>query len=202
MHKRNGLPPMLLFVALCGAVFIGCLAFYPWSSDQPTGRVDANDGDPYYFVPAPTPEPVGQFVLSLDLPELDADQAYWLKKARVVASCPLCVAVDQPPIPTLADNPNNYTVWLALIYTESRYQPWAVSEIGCYGLGQLCGALQSPDTDASPELNLYVSAQEFARLLDANHGDVMETIRNYKGVTTWDTHDQANSVWSYIRVGQ
>ena len=150
--------------------------------------------------PAPTatsvPKPLS---LVLSLPDLDPDQQYWFHRAQIVSLCPSCAGLDMPAI---SMSQNALTVWLALIWTESRYQPWAVSSSGCYGLGQLCGSLETADTDADPVLNLYVSLREFSRLLGETDGEIMEALKSYKGVTTWDTESQANSVWSYIRVGE
>lgn len=206
--KNQGIPPAVTLFAIAALVAAGMLLMWARGNDpqpaeaaQPTGTIWPDDGSASPMVV--TPEAVTerpQLRLELDLPELDPDQAYWLQKARVVAVCPLCASVDQPAIEV---DPNTLTVWLALLWTESRYQPWVESDIGCcYGLGQLGFSLRTAETDASPELNLYVSLQEFARLVEANDGDLMESVRNYKGVTTWDTESQANSVWSYIRIGQ
>ena len=189
----------LLALALCVALLAGfsqrvddsarCRAI-PASAPckgEATGSVDALDGDPAIFVPSPTPQPKPlSLTLDLALPDLDQDQAYWYRQAQIVA------------LGTF-DSQNVRTVWLALIWTESRYSPWAVSEIGCVGLGQLCFSLHTPETESDPVANLIASAREFARLVDAN-GDIMESLRNYKGVQTWDTMDQANSVWTYIRI--
>lgn len=213
----------LLAIAVgAGFILVGAMLGWPGArhhsadnianiSTSPTGTVDAADGDPAMAVPVDANSNLNAVAvdtsrspslrLQLALPDLDPDQSYWLRKARVVARCPLCVAVDKPPIPQLADNDNAYAVWLALIWTESRFQPWAVSSIGCQGLGQLCYALESPDTDALPELNLYTSAQEFARLMDANGGDYMAVVRSYKGVTTSDTTWQANSIFDVLKLG-
>jgi len=178
----------LLALALCVALVAGF-------SQRPahTGSVNALDGDPAIFVPSPTPQSSTErrqlsLTLDLDLPELDQDQAYWYRQAQIVA------------LGTF-DSQNVRTVWLALIWTESRYSPWAVSEIGCVGLGQLCFSLHTPETESDPVANLIASAREFARLVDVNDGSLVESIRNYKGSTTPDTSWQANSVFDVIRIG-
>lgn len=151
----------------------------------------------------PTPSPTPALKLTLALPDMDQEQRYWAWKAAAVAVCPKCIAVDREPIPALRDNDDAYVVWRALIWTESKYRPWAVNESsGACGLGQLLSThLANELTCAIPELNLYASAAEFARLLDVNGGDIMQALRSYKGVASADTTWQANAVFDVIAVG-
>jgi len=156
----------------------------------------AEIGEPAMVTPVPAPT-VRPLTLALTLPELTPDQRYWFHVAQVVPLCPLCAGVDQPPVP-LSDNA--LIVFLALVWTESRYQPWETSSAGCYGLGQLCGDLRTADTDANPALNLYMAAREWARLVAQRGGDYSGALMDYKGITTPDTMWQAESVWAMVRI--
>jgi len=186
----SGALPAFAAISIALAVVVGAMCAFP----QEPKRGGVSPEGP--AVVTPTTAPRQSLSLALDLPELDADQAYWLRKAQIVTTCPLCAAVDAPPIELDA---NARTAWLALIWTESRYSPWAVSEIGCYGLGQLCGDLKTQETDERPEWNLYVSAREFARLV-ATSADLNEAVASYKGSTSSDTKWQADTVWAYVRI--
>lgn len=195
-RTHNQGPIWLLALLVAVGLAIG-LAAYQERGHSPKHQGGVSPEGPAVYVPSPTPAPK-PLSLALDLPALDPDQAYWFHTAQIVARCPLCRGLDQPAI-VLPDQA--ITVWLGLIWTESAFHPWATSSIGCGGLGQLCGALQTPDTDADPVLNLYVSLKEYARLLAGNGGDLSTTLENYKGSTTDDTKWQASLVWSVVRVG-
>lgn len=193
-RKPSGTGPLWV-VALLACMFVAAMIAV-MHDRGPQRRIEI--GEPISVTPVvPIVTPVVRpLSLRVDLPELDPDQAYWFRKAQTVTSCPLCTGIDAPPVDL---DENARAAWLALIWTESRYQPWAVSDIGCYGLGQLCGALKTQETDERPEWNLYVSAREFARLVDTS-ADLNEAISSYKGQTTSDTKWQADTVWSYVRV--
>lgn len=188
---------VLIPLALMATVVIG----NQMRADEPTGTVDATDGDPYYFVPSPTPVP--PLHLELALPPLSDRQAKYRHAADVLPSCPLCFGVDQPPIP-LSDNER--AVFVALLFTESRLDPYEpdgslkVSSAGCIGIAQLCGDLLTPATRQSDELSIYTAAKYWRELLDETGGDFTAALRRYKGITTPDTAWQADTVFALIRL--
>ena len=205
IRRQPSGPGPLIVLALASISAVGFLVYlgllHHYSHTTPSVEVAAP-----IVASAPRIEAQGPLALSLALPAFDTstdegrEQAYWLRKAQTMVTCPLCISVDQPVIQM---TPNQWVTWLALIYTESRYLPWAVSSIGCFGLGQLCFSLDTPDTEASPELNLYASAQEYKRLLNTHDQEVMASLRAYKGTDGpgTPTSVQALSVFDYIRVG-
>ena len=198
--------PLVLFLVAV-LVLLACLGAWAMADNGPRGRVDATDGVPLSITPqatVPAPPVTHELTLALDLPALTDEQRWWLHTAQALPRLPIAFGVDQPPI---AFTDNEAVVYDALLYTECRLEPFwedgsfKVNEIGATGCGQLMGALITPETASNPNANIYASAAEFRRLLDANDGDIMQSIRNYKGVTTWDTSYQANSIWDYIRIG-
>ena len=114
------------------------LAFGSQGRKQPVRTSDI--GTPAMVTPEPTPRPL---TLTLDLPAMDPDQAYWYHQAQIVSLRDGVSATDR-------------TLWLALLWTETGYRPWECSELGACGLGQLYGSLRSPETDADPIRNLSV----------------------------------------------
>lgn len=167
------------------------LAAYQERGPKHTGGVSPEG--PAIYVPSPTPAPK-PLSLALDLPNLDREQSYWFHQAQNVAIEEQAHGLNQPA--------STITIWLSLILTESGFRPWQESDTGCcYGLGQLGGALRSEATDADPILNLRVSLREFARLVNTS-ASLNEAVESYKGVipatgTKW----QADTVWSFLRVG-
>ena len=159
------------------------LAFGSQGRKQPARTSDI--GEPAMVTPEPTSRPL---TLDLDLPAMDPDQAYWYHQAQIVSLKDGVSATDR-------------TLWLALLWTETGYRPWECSELGACGLGQLYGSLRSPETDADPIRNLSVSLDEWLRLIRENHGDYGLALESYKGVTSTDQRWQAQTVFTYIRIG-
>lgn len=200
------IPYALVLIAVAAVTGIALLCAYALAGTGHEGSVDAPDGDPYVVTPEPTAKPAPrELTLVLDLPALTDEQRYWLHVAQAIHRLPIAFGVDAPPI-EFTDN--EAVIVAALFYTECRLEPfwedgsYKINEIGATGCAQLMGDLITPENAHDPNRNFYDGEAEVRRLLDANGGDIMQTLRNYKGVTTWDTTYQANSVWDYIRIGE
>lgn len=195
--------PMMGLIVLSLLLVVAAIGIAQRRGSAHTGSVNATDGDPAFVVSSPTTTPK-PLALGLDLPALSDIQRHYLHEAQALPRLPIAFGVDRPPIPF---TDNEATVFVALLYSESALNPYdewgnhKVSEAGCEGIGQLCGDLDTPLTRDSDEENIYASAQEFRRLIDASGGDIMEATRSYKGVTSPDTKWQANTIFSVIRVG-
>lgn len=194
-------------VAALALMLVSAIIFGVSQREGPTGSVDALDGDPAFVaptVPVPTPRPL---TLTLDLPALSDMQMYWLHRIQVMPKCPICNGVDRPPV-VFTDN--EATIVTALYLTECSYNPFdewgnflVHPKSGARGCSQLMGPLITPENMWNPDLNIYDGMVEIRRLIDANSGDIMETLRNYKGVDPDDptTQEQATSVFNVIRIG-
>lgn len=185
----------LLAVVLCVALIAG---FSQRQSSTPHQEI----GTALQVTPTAAPKPLS---LALDLPSMSDSQRYWMHVVQAMPRCPICVGVDRPAIPF---SDNEATIATALFYTECSFEPFdaygnfKVNEIGARGCAQLMGDLVTTENMWNPLLNIYDGLVEFRRLIDANGGDVSESLRNYKGVASSDTTWQATSVFAVIRVGQ
>jgi hypothetical protein len=190
------------------AVSVGGLSWAFWPKDeadatQPTGSVDAADGDPMVAIPEPTAKPQ-TLHLELALPPLSDEQLAWQRAAEAVTICPLCKGiVDQPPIPFTDDERN---VFIALLYTESNLRPYneagdlLTSEAGCKGIAQLCGHLLTFETADNQMWAIYVAADYFKDLLNQSNGDYLMALKSYKGSTDDSTTYQADRTFDYLRL--
>lgn len=202
MKQAQNAWPALAAMALAGAVVIGAMIALP-AKDKHEGGVSPEG--PTVVVPSPsavpTPRPLS---LSLNLPSLNDEQMYWKDVAAVVPRCPICKGIDKPAI-VFTDN--EAAIYTALVYGECSYRPfdeWGnfkVNEIGARGCAQLMGNLVTDENMWNPTLNIYDGAREFRRLIDANNGDVMEALRNYRGVADLEHDAAATSVFSVLRIG-
>lgn len=190
---------LVAVAALVGLMLLGAYALAGTGHGEPRGRIDADDGDPYFVTPVASP---AAFRLEVSTPALSDEQAWYLRMVQALPRLPLAFGIDAPPIGFTDDEA---AVFTALIISESMLRPFddygnaLRSEIGCVGLSQLCGDLQTYETATNPAANVYAGAAYFKGLIDET-GDVMVAVRRYKGITTEDTHEQGERVFRYLKV--
>ena len=196
----SGALPAFAAISIAMALVVGAMCAFP--SKEPRGGVSP-EGPAVVTPTAHLSTERRQLTLALDLPGLSDRQRHYQHMAETIWRLPIAHGVDAPPIP-MTDN--EAVVFVALIYSECSFEPYdaygnyLVNEIGARGCGQLMGDLVTTANMWSVELNMYDAAREFRRLLDANAGDVMASVRAYKGVVTSDTTYQANSIFDVIKV--
>lgn len=173
-------------IALTFALLLALALGFSQRKDSKPYRI-AEIGTALSITPEPTATQVAPLTLDFEAPPMTPDQAYWYRQAQIVSLRPAVTS-------------NTRAMWLSLLWTETNYRPWAESEAGCYGLGQLCGSLRTPETDADPIANLNASLDEFLRLIETHDGSYNAAIGSYKGVTTEDQRWQADTVFQLIKV--